>query len=187
MINRDWWTPRLITIVRWRSNGRIKATPSLLRATWMHLDFPSKIRRTWLNRVNSPNDTQSWPLIRDEPLHPTATPNFVYKLECSSWRRDILGFLSKSNYLDTKIWESFDFFSFLTFFSRLRSVWNQNLIEGVRRNHILNAIFIFKIVEWKAMNPAIIWIISSATLSWIACFNLNLSSFSIRFTFWIVD
>ena len=33
------------------------------------------------------------------------------------------------------------------------------------------------------MHPMINWIISKATLGYIACFDLNLSSFSVNFTF----
>ena len=80
----------------------------------------------------------------------------------------------------------FWFLKLLESFLRPRSARNQNLIEGIGRNHILNAISVFEIAEWKAMNLMINWIISSTSLGWITCFYLNISSFSIRFTFWIV-
>ena len=47
--------------------------------------------------------------------------------------------------------------------------------------------FIFEIAEWKALNPAINCIISSVTLGYIVRFHPNICSFSIIFTFWIVD
>ena len=56
------------------------------------------------------------------------------------------------------------FESVLDSFPLQLNAWNQTLIEQEGRNHILNSTFIFKNSEWKALHPAINWIISKATL-----------------------
>ena len=70
-----------------------------------------------------------------------------------------LNVLSKSNCLEYSVLESLDFF----FFLYSSSVWNQDLVERIGRNHLLDAEIYFEIIEWKTLNPAINWIISSAT------------------------
>ena len=44
------------------------------------------------------------------------------------------------------------------------NTWIQTLVEREGRNYILNSTFVFENSEWKALHPAINWIISKATL-----------------------
>ena len=56
----------------------------LTRATWLHLDGTSEIQRSRLNRNNSHSCISSEPLIEDQILDQTVTPNSPYKYRCSS-------------------------------------------------------------------------------------------------------
>ena len=125
--------PRLIAIIEWRSNRRIEATPSLSRVTWTHPDAPSKIRRTRLNRVNLSIDAWSWPLIAMNRHIRRLRPKSLINWDVLRDGNVFLDFFSKSKCLDTTIWESFDFYSFLTYF-RVRGVfeiriWSKEYVE----------------------------------------------------------
>ena len=57
---------------------------SPLHVTWRNLGASSSIERTQLNSNDSYPSVSSEPLMEDEESNPTITPNFVYKLRCSS-------------------------------------------------------------------------------------------------------
>ena len=96
----DTWIhcDRLMKIERATSNDA-----SSSRAMWRNLDASSWIERTRLKDVNSQNDIQFEPLIKDESTHPTVTPKINYKFNCSATQKFVLGFSSKSNCLETTI------------------------------------------------------------------------------------
>ena len=157
-------TRGLTLTARWRSNGRSKRHFSSRRVTWMHPDASSPIERMRLNhtvlikrRVISAVDCNG-------PLDPTVTPKFFYKFTVLRDWNLTLGFLRLIEFFRQHNSSVHRFISLLDTFPRPRSIWNQKLIERIRRNHILNAIFFFEIAEWKAMNPAINWIVSRANL-----------------------
>ena len=52
-------------------------------ATWQNLDASSLTERTRLKGKNLHPRVSSEPLIEDEELNLTVTPNFAYKLRCS--------------------------------------------------------------------------------------------------------
>ena len=155
---------QLIAIVGWRSNGCIKRRVFSKRSTWTHPDAPSPIERMRLNLTISIKRRVISAVDRDEPLDPTVTPNFSINWMFFRDGKDTLGFSRLIELFRHQNSSVIQFLSLLDTFLRSRSVWNWKLIERIRRNHILNAIFVFEIAEWIAMQPAINWIISSATL-----------------------
>ena len=62
--------------------------------------------------VDFPNDVNYEPLVKDETTHLTVMPKFSYKIKMSFDGKTVLGFSSNSNYLDTTILESLEFFLF---------------------------------------------------------------------------
>ena len=88
--------------------------------------------------------------MKDEMTHPTVAPKFLYKLKCSSTKKLIFGFLSKSNYLDITSWNHLFFTS-----SRLISVSEEYLkstiVERIGRNHLLNAKLHFQNHRMKSL------------------------------------
>ena len=67
------------------------------------MDTSFAIGQTGLNDVDSIKRHLISAVDRIESTHPTVTPNFAYKLKCSSRRKTILGFSSKSICLDITI------------------------------------------------------------------------------------
>ena len=89
---------------------------SLLHVMMMHLNPPSTIGRSWLNRNNSIKRRVISTVDHDPTVDLTVTPLFFYKFSVLRDGNVPLDFRVKSNCLDTTIQVSIDLFIFLTHF-----------------------------------------------------------------------
>ena len=162
-------------------------TPYLTRSTWTHLKPPFPIERMRLRRVVSIKWRIIWAVDLDHPLHPTAAHKSTSFKFSSSRRKNLPVDFHQILLVYCIISRVVCFIVLLTHF-RTHWLFEINvLLKEEEEFTSWTLIFVFGISEWKAMHPTINWIILKANLGYIACFHLNLSSFSVNFTFWIVD
>ena len=82
-----------------------------------------------------------------EPSHPTVMPKTLYKTNVLREGKLTLGFSRLIELFRHNNSSVIRFLCILNTFPHPRSISNQKLIKGMRRNHILNAIFVFEIAE----------------------------------------
>ena len=131
--------------------------------TWLHLGAPFLIRRTRLNDDNAHPGILYELLFEDEMLNLTAMPKFGLFLLSLQWKMYSLIFwvIELLRYLNS--WISC-FLPLLDSFLYPRSGWKWDFVERIGRFYLLNSEFVFEIMEWKAFNSMINWIISSVIL-----------------------
>ena len=80
------------------------------------------------------------------------------------------------------------FLPLLDSFPHPGSAWYEDFVKRIGRFHLLNSKICYQITEWRALDLAINWIISSVTSSLIMYFPPNISIFNRRLIeFWIIS
>ena len=136
----------------------------LKHVMWLHLDGPSPIQQPQLKDNDSHWCVSSEPLIEDEVFHRIVTPKLAINWDVLRHFHVFLDDFDQLNHLYATILESL---ASNHFYTHLR-------IHGVVESEISlidqgefaswTPKIVFEIAEWKALNPAINWIISIVIL-----------------------